>query len=195
LIWSAQLQIDIIPSETHSMKHHLAPLMLIVAVATVEHGLAQSVQSPDATPNGAVLTKLSDPTYPPLARQARITGDVDLMLTIRQDGSVESAVLVSGHPMLTQAVLDSARRSQFECSRCAEGGYRYPLKYKFGIISQGYPKDCDMEKDPPAAVDSTRHEISVSSWAMMICDPSTTIIRARSAKCLYLWRCGTHDKD
>src|SRR5712692_11252304 len=70
--------------------------------------------------------KLSDPTYPRLAQQARITGDVDLMLTIQRDGSVESAVVVSGHPMLQQAALESAQRSQFECKGCGEAVTSYP---------------------------------------------------------------------
>jgi protein TonB len=43
-----------------------------------------------------------NPTYPPLARQAGISGDVELKLEIRKDGSVQSATVVSGHPMLTQ---------------------------------------------------------------------------------------------
>ncbi len=167
----------------------------VICAFVVGYALAQSAQSSPLPVNGPMLTKLSEPIYPPLAKQARIDGDVDLVLTIRGDGSVESARVLNGHAMLRQAALDSARQSQFECSRCAEGGSTYTLKYKFRIISRGYPKDCDMEKDPPAAVDSARHEISVSGRALMICDPSTTIVRVRSAKCLYLWRCGTRDKD
>jgi protein TonB len=60
-------------------------------------------------------------TYPPLARQANITGDVELKLEIRKDGSIQSASVVSGHPMLTQAALNSAQRSHFECRGCEDG--------------------------------------------------------------------------
>lgn len=157
----------------------------------IEHALAQSAQSPEVSQNGAVLTKLSDPTYPPLARQARIAGDVDLMLTIRRDGSVESAVVVSGHPMLKQAALDSVQRSQFECQGCGEAVTSYALNYEFQIVTRGFPKDCDTtEKQPAAEVDLEHHLVTVSSWAMEICDPaSRRIFKVRSAKCLYLWRC------
>jgi TonB family protein len=180
------------------MKSLCSSLMLAVAVLylspVIEHALAQSPQSSEAPQSGAVLTKLSDPMYPPLARQARIAGDVDLMLTIRRDGSVESAVVVSGHPMLKQAALDSARRSQFGCGGCSEAVTSYALKYKFQITSRGYPTDCDYtEKPPPADVDLSRHQVTVYSWGMMICDPAA--VRVRAAKCLYLWRCGTRVED
>lgn len=175
--------------------------MLVAAVvcfaAAVERVSAQSAQRPDAPQGGVVLTKLSEPTYPPLARQARITGDVDLMLTIRRDGSVESAVVASGHPILKQAALDSAQRSQFECVGCVEAVTSYALKYRFQLVSRDPSKACDMqnEKQPPAEVDLSRHQVTVSSWATEICDPAGRIFRVRSAKCLYLWRCGTRDED
>jgi len=97
------------------MQRRSASVMLMVAAiclcVTVEYASAQSAQGSDALQSGAVLTKLSEPRHPPLGLQARIAGDVDLMLTIRRDGSVESAVVVSGHPILKQAALDSAQRS------------------------------------------------------------------------------------
>jgi TonB family protein len=182
------------------MKQRLASLMLVIAAvcssAAIEHASAQSAQSPNAPQSGVVLTKLSDPTYPPLARQARIAGDVDLMLTIGRNGNVESAVVVSGHPMLKQAALDSVQQSQFECGGCGEAVMSYALKYKFQIVTRGFPKDCDMtEKQPPAEVDLEHREVTVSAWAMEICDPAGRIFKVRSAKCLYLWRCSTRYGD
>jgi len=50
-----------------------------------------------------VLTKLVQPVYPPVAKQTRVTGDVELTLEVRADGSLESAIVVSGHPLLKQA--------------------------------------------------------------------------------------------
>src|SRR5208282_6382309 len=160
------------------MKHHAASLMLpVVAICfctTVELALGQSTERPSAPQDGVVLAKLSEPIYPPLALQARIAGDVDLILTLRRDGTVESAVVVSGHPMLKQAALDSAQRSQFECGGCGGVVTSYELKYRFQITSRGYPKDCDYpEKQPPAEVDPSRHQVTVSAWAMQICDPAS----------------------
>ena len=182
------------------MTHRLALLMLLVVAlgfsASVELVLGQTTETPNAPREGVMLAKLSDPTYPPLARQARIEGEVDLMLAILKDGTVESAVVVSGHPMLTQSALDSAQRSQFLCGGFCEAVTSYALRYKFQITARGYPKDCDTtEKQPPAEVDLAGHQVTVSAWAMEICDPSSRILKVRSAKCLYLWKCGSRAED
>ena len=178
------------------MKHPVTLILVLAAVCfytAAEFATAQSAQNSEPPQAGVVLTKLFEPTYPPLARQARITGDVEVTVRVRQDGSVESAALVSGHPMLAPFALESVKNSQFECRGCTEAAVSYVLKYKFQIIPRGYPKDCDMqtEKRPPAEVDLSHHQVRVSSWAMEICDPAARILKVRSAKCLYLWRCST----
>lgn len=178
------------------MWRHL-PLLTFFLVAGATLMSPENIQAQSATEPGAgvILSKLSDPAYPPLARQAHIAGDVELMLAIRQDGSVESAEVVSGHPMLTQAALDSAKRSQFECQGCGNAVTSYALKYTFQIASREPPKDCDKqqtEAQPPAEVDPSRHQVKVFTWELWTCDPTTsvTFVLFRSAKCLYLWRCG-----
>jgi Gram-negative bacterial TonB protein C-terminal len=50
-----------------------------------------------------VLSKLFPPNYPPLARQARIFGDVHLKVSIHSDGSINSVTLIDGPPVLVQA--------------------------------------------------------------------------------------------
>ena len=181
------------------VKHRLASLMLVGAIvclsASVKRAAGQSAESPDAPQGGVVLTKLSDPTYPPLARQARIAGIVDLLLAVRRDGSVESAVVVSGHPFLRQAALDSAQRSHFGCGGCGEAITSYALSYEFQIALRDPLKDCVPEAQPPSEVDISRHQVTVSAWPLWTCDPAGRILKVRSAKCLYLWRCGTRDED
>ena len=76
---------------------------------------AQTDAPVPAAAAGVFLVKLSPPVYPPLARQARIMGDVRIQLAIRRDGSIESSEGVSGHPLLKQAALESAQQSEFEC--------------------------------------------------------------------------------
>ena len=108
------------------MRKPLSSLTLsVVAVAVcflaaVENAPAQGATGSSGPEAGVVLTKLSPPVYPPLARQARIIGDVKIFVKIRHDGSVASAELFSGHPMLAQAALDSARKSTFECRACGK---------------------------------------------------------------------------
>jgi len=177
------------------MKQRCVTLMLVVVIVRLcgaaEQASAQSDQTSEVAQPGVVLTRLSDPVYPPVANAAHLTGDVDLELLIGRDGRIESAVVVSGHPMLKQAALDSAERSQFECRGCGEAVTAYALKYKFQVTSHGYPKDCydPNEKQPSAEVDLSRHQVTVSAWVRGICDPAA--LRVRSAKCLYLWKCGS----
>jgi protein TonB len=50
------------------------------------------------------------PVYPPLAKQARISGIVRLAARISADGHIEDLKLISGHPMLTQAAIEAVRQ-------------------------------------------------------------------------------------
>jgi protein TonB len=58
----------------------------------------------------AALLKQVIPVYPPLARQARISGDVQLMGVIGTDGRIRELQLVSGHPFLVKAAMDAVRQ-------------------------------------------------------------------------------------
>src|SRR5580704_16425718 len=95
-----------------------------------------SAQSPTVRgnqENAAVLTTLSPPVYPPIASTAHIKGDIELLLNIRRDGGVESAIVISGPPLLQQAALSSARQSQFQCLQCIEEQTPYHLFYAFRL--------------------------------------------------------------
>jgi protein TonB len=50
------------------------------------------------------------PVYPPLARQARISGTVRLEAVIGRDGVIQSLQVMSGHPWLAHAALDAVRQ-------------------------------------------------------------------------------------
>ena len=52
--------------------------------------------------------------YPPLARQARITGDVVLIVDIASDGRVSVTMRRSGHPLLLQAAEDNVKTWRFQ---------------------------------------------------------------------------------
>ena len=148
-----------------------------------------------ATESGASLSKLYDPHYPPLARQARITGDVVLSLHVRQDGSIESAEVVSGHPMLNDAALNSAKNSEFQCHGCEDAITDYSMTYTFGLTNhdkccEEAPNSTQQENRLKPGVFQVGNHITVLAEPTCICDPSAEIRRVRSAKCLYLWRCG-----
>ncbi len=54
------------------------------------------------------------PTYPALARQARIQGTVVLDANISRDGTVETLQVISGHPLLVQAALDAVKQWRYK---------------------------------------------------------------------------------
>lgn len=54
-----------------------------------------------------------EPTYPALAKAARVTGSVVVEITIDENGNVISAVPLSGHPLLKNAAAEAARGWKF----------------------------------------------------------------------------------
>ena len=53
------------------------------------------------------------PVYPPLARQARVQGSVELRAIISRTGTIENLIVVRGHPMLSAAAIDAVRRWRY----------------------------------------------------------------------------------
>ena len=61
-----------------------------------------------------LLIRQVKPTYPALARSARIQGVVVLQAVISKDGSIENLHLVSGHPMLAPAAIDAVKQWKYK---------------------------------------------------------------------------------
>ncbi len=61
-----------------------------------------------------LLVRRVNPTYPPLARQARIQGTVILQAQISKDGTIENLQLVSGHPMLAPAAIEAVKQWKYK---------------------------------------------------------------------------------
>jgi TonB family protein len=108
-------------------------VVAMFSLAAVANTQAQGANSATTPGTGVLLTKLLPPVYPPLARLARIAGDVQVQVLIRKDGSVASAKVISGHPILDPAALESAQKSTFECRECDAELALYSLTYTFVI--------------------------------------------------------------
>ena len=142
----------------------------------------------------AVILKLAPLTYPPLARQTRTSGDVELKLEVRPDGTVASAIAIGGHPLLLPAALENAQKSQFACEHCGEEAHFFRLVYTFGLDqpndesgkSQLLTSDPD---HPNLRVTQTTGHVFVRDQTVCLCDPGPDPIKVRSARCLYLWKC------
>lgn len=53
------------------------------------------------------------PYYPPLAKQTRTSGVVELRAIIGKDGRVHSLEVISGPPLLIQAAMDAVRQWRY----------------------------------------------------------------------------------
>jgi protein TonB len=62
----------------------------------------------------ASIINQTRPVYPPLARQARIQGNVVLHAIIDKDGKVAQLEVISGHPLLVQAALDAVKQWRYK---------------------------------------------------------------------------------
>ena len=61
----------------------------------------------------AMLVRRVEPVFPPLARQIRRSGKVELHAIIATDGSIQSLEVVSGDPMFIQSALDAVRQWRY----------------------------------------------------------------------------------
>jgi TonB family protein len=166
-------------------------LMLLSFGALACSAVIQSIQAQSTDPNApqtsVVLTKLAQVSYPPVARQARIHGDVQITVGVRRDGSVESVSLTSGHAILGRAALQSAQNSEYECRRCSDAVTSCSLVYTFQL------EDPAPGQSRAIPITQLGNHVTVTdespTMTVVNADPPSTFFR-RSAKCLYLWKCG-----
>jgi hypothetical protein len=173
----------------------------ILAVAALLSGSVVTILGQSDTHHGeAILSKLANPSFPRIAQTAHITGDVELTLEIREDGTVQSASVVSGPPLLRQAALDSAQQSQYECRKCVEPATLLRLVYTFQLAEAENPcpatsassEDGQARQPVPKVIQSQNH-VTLVDQPVYACDPASQVKKVRSVKCLYLWRCATRE--
>jgi len=72
-----------------------------------------SAQQDQSESKRKMVTKVT-PNYPGLARSMNISGTVKVEAVVSPDGTVKSASLTGGHPLLGQAAVDAIRKSKWE---------------------------------------------------------------------------------
>jgi protein TonB len=82
-------------------------------VAVPKVATPQRVRVSSGVSSGLLIRRVN-PTYPPLARQARIQGVVILQAQISKDGSIENLQLISGHPMLAPAAIEAVKQWKYK---------------------------------------------------------------------------------
>jgi TonB family protein len=82
--------------------------------------------------NGKAVKKPA-PEYPPLARGARASGTVTVYVVVDEQGAVESAMPVAGHPLLQATSAEAARKAKFTPTTLCG----HPVKVS-GVITYNY---------------------------------------------------------
>ncbi len=73
----------------------------------------QRVRISQGVTKGLLIHRV-EPTYPPLARQARVQGEVVLTAIINTNGEIENLQLVSGHPMLVPQAIAAVKQWRYK---------------------------------------------------------------------------------
>jgi periplasmic protein TonB len=85
----------------------------VAAVPNLTKPTPQRVRISPGVSKG-LLTYRTEPTYPPLARQARIQGVVVLTAVIDKGGNIQNLQVVSGHPMLAPAAIEAVKQWRYK---------------------------------------------------------------------------------
>ena len=147
--------------------------------------LAQAPSAPGEPQIGFAITKLPPTIYPPIALAAHVSGDVVLKVSLRPDGGIDSMEAVSGPLMLRQPAIENAKQAQFECMTCNGATTTFQVIYRFDL---GPSITCDPPDSSYPRVTRSANIVTIAAQPFGTCDPMAT--RVRSARCLFLWKCG-----
>ncbi|MEY2414402.1 MAG: periplasmic protein TonB [Acidobacteriaceae bacterium] len=130
----AQLRIPSrIPDHVQMIEDVVAPAAAIGVAGDAPGGLRQGVLNSILNSSQAAIPKVAaphrvivsrgviqgmllhrvQPAYPPLARQARIQGQVTLQAEISRDGSIQNLRVITGHPMLVPSALEAVKQWKY----------------------------------------------------------------------------------
>lgn len=98
-------------------------------------GIAVGQALPEPT-----LVSAGLPRYPPIARLAKIQGEVKVDFTLSSNGEVVSATAVSGHPMLKGAAEENVKTWRFELPKnLYRTDWKYSTIFNFKISNEEEP--------------------------------------------------------
>jgi len=85
-----------------------------ILIMLMGFGLTASAEIRVATDDAMkAATKKTAPEYPPIAKQVKVGGKVQVDVTIDTEGNVETVKIVSGNAMLTPAVITAVKKWKF----------------------------------------------------------------------------------
>ena len=85
-----------------------------ILIMLLGFGMAASAEIRVGTDDAMkAATKKPPPDYPPIAKQLKVGGKVQVDITIDADGNVENVKIVSGNAMLTPSVVTAVKKWKF----------------------------------------------------------------------------------
>ena len=90
----------------------LSKVLFLGAAAGLGLAHAGDLKISEGEAKKAAITRPA-PEYPPTARQLKITGVVNVEVSINPEGDVADVRIVNGNPVLTRVVVDTVRRWKF----------------------------------------------------------------------------------
>lgn len=152
----------------------------LTATLAILLGAAQSAAAQSVEPGTVRPVELVRPVYHPIAVSARVSGDVVVVVRVRPDGGLAGMELVRGIPLLNEVCQRAVEASRFECIDCVDE-QRHTITYSFGF---------DLPPTEPDTDAQTGSRVQVTAASQVIIPLFNNVV-VRSAKCLYLWHCGT----
>lgn len=103
-------------AEQSAMDAKFSPTLLNGTPVKVKGTIVYNFSSGKIISGGVINGKaveLPEPVYPAAAKAVAASGLVSVQVLIDEDGNVQSAEAVSGHPLLRSAAVDAARQAKF----------------------------------------------------------------------------------
>jgi TonB family protein len=107
-----------------------APQLSSMILPTPPAPSAVRPAQPEADLEAAQLLVRNNPVYPPVARAAGLSGQVELQFTVGADGSVRNIKVVKGNSVLAQAAAAAVKSWRYKPAR--RGGF--PLESKISAV-------------------------------------------------------------
>jgi TonB family protein len=156
-----------------------------LSVVLASSALTQTSTSKDEQLIGVSITKLPPADYPPIALAAHVSGDVALTIVLKPDGKIDTVEVVNGPAMLKKSAIESASQTQFDCRSCNGANTTFKMIFRFDL---GPSITCGPRDNSYPRVTQSANIIAITAQPFGTCDPAGD--RVRSAKCLFLWKCG-----
>lgn len=122
------------------------------------------------------ITSITDTTpllYPPIARQAHITGQVILLATFNMDGTVASTRVIVGNKMLEGSATEYLEHWR---ANVYTGPRECPIVINFRSFET---PPCENSAAPDRTIRNDAQHVEISVPQVWICDPAATITTHR----------------